>query len=274
MKMMIRWLAGLMAAILLTLSAAMGLFCLVTTDWWAERALASRHLQEKQQTRIDEAAEELAKRWQVSPEVIAPYTEGAASAYTLYIVSWWASLWQSDAPDTVLPVYLTGQQERSLIAEVMADPQFAAAHDAAMLRAIARDEVAYGLDEIVCGTVLPLRRSVVELAAEFLQEQFGLMDMRRTAAMGAGILAGAALLLTAMNRKAAGTMLITSGGLMALASVPVWLMDVHRMLRELNSIAPLQGDCMLLWMAIPWYGAALLLFVLGTVIIRIRDGRI
>lgn len=274
MKKMIRWLAGLMAAVLLTLSAAMGLFCLVTTALWAERAVVSGELQAKQQARIDEEAETLAKRWQVSPEVLAPYTEDAARTYTLDVVGWWDSLWQSDDPDTELPVYLTGQQERSLIAEVMADQRFAAAHDGTMLRAIARDEVAYGLDEIVCGTVLPLRRSVVELAAEFLQERFGLMDLRRTAMMGAGILAGAALLLMALNRKAAGTMLITSGGLMALASVPVWLMDVHRMLRELNSIAAIQGDCMLLWMAIPWYGAALLLIVLGMVIIRIRDGRI
>lgn len=274
MKKMIRWLAGLMAAVLLTLSAAMGLFCLVTTALWAERALVSGELQAKQQARIDEEAETLAKHWQVPPEVLAPYTEDAARVYTLYVVDWWDSLWQSDDSDTELPVYLTGQQERSLIAEVMADPQFSAAHDGTMLRAIARDEVAYGLDEIVCGTVLPLRRSVVELAAEFLQERFGLMDLRRTAMMGAGILAGAALLLMALNRKAVGTMLITSGGLMALASVPVWLMDVHRMLRELNSIAAIQGDCMLLWMAIPWYGAALLLIVLGMVIIRIRDGRI
>lgn len=272
MKTMLRWMACAVAAVLLTLSAALALFALTTTAEWAERALVSPSLQERQQKRIDEDAQTLAERWQVSMETLSPCVQGAAEAYSLCLADWWGALWSDQEADWYLPVSLT--DERALIAEVMADERFAAAHDRTMLRAIARDEVAYGLDETVCSAVLPLRRSVTELALSMAAQRVSLPEMRLLALKGAGVLAALALLLMALNRKAAGVTLMTAGGLMALLSVPVWLLDLHRMLRELNSIAAAMGDSFLLWLAIPWYGAALLLVLLGGVIIRIRNGRL
>lgn len=274
MKTIFRWLGAVLAACLLLGVAVLGCFSLATTEWWAQQALSAESLTARQQTRIDEAVGELAAKHQVSGDVLAPYVENAASRYQQTLAAWWQELWRDPDAELMLPVYLSQEAERELIAAVMADETFAAATESASRRAVARDEVAYGVDEIVCDAVLPLRRSVVELGLSMAADRVSLHEITRYALIGAGVLAGAALVLLLLARKAAGSALLTASGLMTLVSIPVWLLDIHAMLWELNVIAAVQADSVLLWLAIPWYGAALLLAAVGCIIIRIRNERL
>ena len=274
MKHIFRYICAMLTTLLLLSAALLGLACYASTGWYAEHALGNEALIAQQQARIDEKIEELAAKQQVSPETLTPWTADAARRHNAAMQQWWHALWHSEEADTALPAFLSAEEERALIAAVMADEGFAAATPSAQRRAAARDDVAYAVDEIVCGAVTPLRRSVVDLVLSAAVAHIDLPMLARLTLIAAGVLLVLAMLLLPMLRKVAGSTLLSTAGLMAALSVPVWLLDIARMLRSLNAIAAAQGSNALLWLAIPWYGAALVLAAAGTIIIRVGDERL
>lgn len=265
-----RYIAALLAVALLLSAAVLALFAEVTTESFARVTLGSEGLLMQQQAEIDTAADALADQWQVSPAVLDAWADGAARRHNEALAAWWGALWSDPAADAALPAWLDASQEWTLVAEIMADESFIAATDMTQRRAIARDEVAYALDEAVCNAVTPLRRSVVDMALALVQEAVSLPMLRRVALLGAAVLAGLALVLLLFAHRAAGSGLVAAGVLMALSAVPVVLMDVPGMLRQLSPIAAEQGLRVLLGMGVLWGVAALALVCVGLLIIGVK----
>lgn len=270
MRSVLRYVAALLAALLLLTAALLGAFCAVTTETFAVWAFGRESLLAQQQAEIDGAVSALTTKYQLSPEVLAPYAENAAARQSEALAAWWQGLWTDTAAETALPVYLDASQERELIAAVMADEGFIAATEEGQRRAIARDEIAFALDEAVCDAAVPLRRSIAELGVSMLADRMDLPTLRQAALIGAGVLAGAGLLCLLLAHRAAGGTLMATAVMMALVSVPVWLMDVPGMLKQLNPLAAKQGTSMLLCMGAVWYGAALALLLPGMLLIGIK----
>ena len=169
-----------------------------------------------------------------------------------------------------MPMWLSAEDEGVLVADVRRDAGFIACTQEAQRRAIARDEVAYALDEAVCDAVTPLRRSIVGMALSLVADVIPLALIRQVALLAAAVLAGIALVLLAMAHKAFGSALMATGLAMAGLTAPVWLADFPGMLAQLSDIAALQGRNALLCMALLWYGAAGVLLVGGAVIAAVK----
>lgn len=270
MRGMIRYIAALLAAVMLLGAALLGLFCLVTTELFARTALGTEVMLAKQQAAIDKTAASLAEAWQLSGQVLAPCAEGAAARQQAATAAWWGALWRDVAADPAMPAYLDAGQERALIAAIMADEGFLAATEEGQRRAIARDEIAYGLDEAVCDAVTPLRRSVAELGFASLAAWLPLPQLRQAALMGAGMLVLAGVLLLLLAHRAAGGTLLATAMMMVLVSIPVWLLNVPGMLKQLNVLAAKQGMSVLGCMGCAWYGAAALLALTGMCIVAVK----
>lgn len=270
MKTIFRYLAALLAVLCLVAAAALGLCCCVTTETFAREVNGTERLQTLQQHRIDSAAQALTERWQLSAAVLAPWTEGAAARQGEAVAAWWGALWRDEAADTAMPPWLDAQQEGDVVAQLRADAGFVALTDEAQRRAIARDEVAYALDEAVCDAVCPLRRSILTMGLELLQEIAPLPSIRLAALLIACALTSLALALLLLANRAMGSALLCTGLLMAGLTVPVWLADVPGMLAQLNEIAVLQGQNVLLCMALLWYAAAAAAVLCGLLIIGVK----
>ncbi len=271
MKNILRYLCALLAALLLFAAVLLGLGRYAATGFYADHALGNDALLSRQQIQIDAQVEELAETWHFSPDTVLPWVSGAARTYREALVAWWSDLWQDPDADPALPLFLSGGAERDMVAALLSDGTFSAATPGDMQRTVARDSVAYAVDEAVCGSVLPLRRSVIDFGLSAASSAVDLSMLARLTGIVAVILAVLALLLLLLARKAAGSALTAAGGLMLLASVPVWLLNIPGMLDQLSPIAEGQGLAALLWLALPWYGLALLLLLLGSLIIRARN---
>lgn len=270
MRGVLRYAAALMAVLCLLAAALLGLFCCMTTETFAREVNATADVRLLQQERIDAEAAQLCDRWQLSPEVLTPWTESAAQRQGEAVAAWWGSLWQDASADVYMPMWLSAVDEGSLVADVRADAGFIACTPESQRRAIARDEVAYALDEAVCDAVTPLRRSIIEMALSIVAEAVPLSAIRQAMQIAAVALAVIALGLLVVARKAAGSALVSAGLAMAGLTVPVWLADVPGMLAQLSDIAVLQGRNALTCMAILWYGAAAALVVGGWIIIAVK----
>lgn len=268
MKHVMSYIGAWLAAVLLLCAALLSLTLWATTETFMNRALGGNASVMRQQAAIDLQAAQLREAYAVSEATLAPWSDGAAQAHQRALARWWSGLWRGG--DAVWPGYLDAAGERELVAALMADEGFRVAHPADQLRTIARDEVAYQLDEAVCRAVLPIRRSVAELALALAPVEAAVL-LVRLMPWGIGVLLALAAGLMALLRRAAGSILTATAGLMALVSVPVWLMDLHGILRQLNEIAAVQGDAMLTWLAVPWYGAAAVIAAAGLLLIR-REG--
>ncbi|MBQ2952227.1 MAG: hypothetical protein IJE07_01585 [Clostridia bacterium] len=267
MKTIARYLAALLAVVCYVAAAALGLFCCVTTERFALEVNGTGALQLIQQRHINYAAATLTETWQLSETVLAPWTEGAAVRQGAAVAAWWGALWQQEDANAAMPAWLSAQDEADLVAQVRADEGFISLTEEAQRRAIARDEVAYALDEAICDAVTPLRRSIIAMGIELVRGEIPLPLVRRAALIGACGLAAVALVLLIIARKAAGSALLATGLMMAALTLPVWLADVPDMLHQLNGIALQQGRNALACMALLWYGAAAVAAVMGLLII-------
>lgn len=265
-----RYLSALAAILCLLGSALLALGCCVTTDVFAREVNATADVRTLQQGRIDAAAAELCARWQLSPEVLSAWTESAAQRQGDAVAAWWGSLWSDPGADWMLPMWLSAEEEGVLVADVRADAGFIACTPETQRRAIARDEVAYALDEAVCDAVTPLRRSIIEMALSIVAEAVPLSTIRQAMLIAAVTLAVIAAVLLVAAHRAAGSALVSAGLAMAGLTVPVWLADVPGMLAQLSDIAVLQGRNALTCMALLWYVAAAALVVAGWVIIAVK----
>lgn len=270
MRGVLRYAAAFLALLCLLVTALLALFCWVTTESFAREVNATADVRAVQQERIDAAAAALCDRWQLSPDVLAPWTELAAQRQGEAVAAWWGSLWSDPEADVMLPMWLSAADEGALVADVRADAGFIACTPEAQRRAIARDEVAFALDEAVCDAVTPLRRSIIEMGLSIVAEAVPLSTIRQAMLIAAVALAVIAVLLLLLARKAAGSALTAAGLTMAGLTVPVWLADVPGMLELLSDIAVLQGRNALMCMAVLWYGAAAALTVAGWVIIAVK----
>ncbi len=257
---------ALLAVICLLAAATLMLFVCVTTEAFARAVNGTAELQAMQQARIDRAAADLTARWQLQADVLTPWTENAAVRQGEAVAAWWGTIW-TDASDVAMPAWLDAEQEGVLVGDVRRDSGFIALTDEARRRAIARDEVAYALDEAVCDAVTPLRRSIAEVALDMLADVAPLPLLRQAALTGAAVLAGLALALLILARRSAGSALMAAGLTMAAATVPVALADIPGMLGQLSDIAAMQGRNALLCLAILWYAAACVPLLTGLIVV-------
>ncbi|MBR3765470.1 MAG: hypothetical protein IKK57_13090 [Clostridia bacterium] len=270
MKGLMRYLAAVLAVLCLMGAAVLAVFCCVTTERFALEVGETRMLRDLQQQRIDQAAAEMTERWQLSPELLTPWTQDAARLQSLAAVAWWGDIWSDAEADLAMPSWLTPQQEAELVAAIRADEGFIALTQETQRRAIARDEVAYAIDVAVCEAVTPLRRSVTEMLLTAAQEVVPLPMIRQAALIGAGVLTVLAVLLMLLAHRAAGSIFMAAGLMQAALSVPVILLDIPGMLAQLSNIAVLQGQNALACLGILWYGAAAAMLVLGLLIIGVK----
>ena len=267
-----RYIAAALAVLLLVASALAGLAWVLTTEQFA-LAVNAGDVQENQQKCIETHVSALTQAWGLSPETLAPSVAGAARRQSEAMAAWWSRLWRDPDADAEMPAFLDPGEERNLVAAIMADEGFAAAVEESQRRAVARDEIAYGLDEAVCEAVTPLRRSIVGMAAALGMEKMDLTLLPGSMLIAAGALLLLALPMLAAAHRALGSTLAASGVTMALLSLPVWWMDICGMLAELSPLAALQGANALRGLAILWYGAALVLLALGMIIIGVKKAR-
>lgn len=270
MKAMMRYVGALLAVVALLGAAVLALFGWVTTAQFAREVNGTQKLQTLQQLLIDRAADGLNERWQLAEDVLSPWTEDAAARQGEAVAVWWGALWQDADADTALPAWLTAEQEAILVADVRGDAGFIALTDENQRRAIARDEVAFALDEAVCDAVTPLRRSIVAMALDVAGDLVPLPMIRKAALIGAASLAVLAVVLLIVAHRAAGSALVCAGVTMAALTIPVWLADIPGMLEQLSRIAVQQGSNALACMALLWYGAALAEAVCGLIIIGVK----
>lgn len=211
-------------------------------------------------------------RWGLTTDALKEYTADAATRYSDALADWWHALWNEPQADAELPLYMDDEQERALVQAIMADPGYQAVADPGQYRAIARDEIAYTLDEAVCDAVLPVRRSIVDLALTTAADLLDLSLLRKAVLLGAGVLAATALVLLLLAHRAAGCILVTEGLVMGLLTLPVWALDLCGMLRQLNPLAAEQGSNVLACLGILWYGAAAVLALAGLLLIAVKRG--
>ncbi len=260
-------LAALCAAIALTLAVLLLLTAAATTAPVA-RLVLSAGAQEQQQ-RIDEAAAALSEKWHVSPQTLQAWSDGAAKTHRAALADWWQGLF-SGTSDAALPAFLDGEAERALIAAVLADASFTAHNDADSLRAIARDEIAYALDEAVCRAVLPLRRSLADAALAFAAPYLPMV--RLFALIAAAVLAvTAAVLCIWLNRGEAAVALLAAAEWMLVLSLPVLLVDIPGMAAALNPVAGQQAGRAMTLIGFAWYLPAAAYAVAGGILTRRKE---
>lgn len=257
-------------------SACVTLVCLLlmasfmTTALFMEVAIEGSA--QEQQRRIDVQADDLARQWHITPQVLTDCTAQAARTHRKTVAQWWSGLFTGES-DAMLPAFLTAETERSLVADIMADASFSAHVDADMKRAVARDEVAYALDEAVCAAVLPLRRSVMDLALSIAADRIPLPMVRPVLLTAAGVLTMIAAGLCVCLRRDAGTVMLATAVWMLLLSLAVWTMDIPGMLRPLNPAAALQGTRALQLLAVLWYGTAAMMTAAGLLVVSRKEAQ-
>ncbi len=257
---------SLLLTLLMQLACALLLIALVTSPVTMNAATGGKAA-EMAQSRIDQQALEIEQRWHITPGLLAELTQNAVNTHRTALSEWWEGLFDSAEYESY-PAYLTMEQERQLVSLVMADASFAAENDPELLRAIARDEVAYAVDQAVCRAVLPLRASLADLAANLASQRLP-MTMIRPAVLSVSLLClgASAVLMCALERRAGAAFVAAAGG-MALLSVPVMALNLPGMLAELSPIAARQAQQVLRLLGGCWFGAAALTGLLGVVIIR------
>lgn len=270
MRGFLRYICAFLAVVCLLGAAAAGLVVCMTTETFARCVNDSEAVQTLQQQRIDQTVAALGEEWGVSADTLAPWTENAAIQQAEAVAAWWGALWQDAEADTDMPVLLDSHEEAVLVADVRRDEGFIARTAESRRRAIARDEIAYVLDEAVCDAVTPLRRSILEMGLEMATESVELPMIRKVVMIGAGALALAALVLLILAHRMAGSTLVSAGLVMALLSVPVWLADIPGMLAQLSDVAVLQGANALWFLGMVWYGAAAALMAAGVVLMGLK----
>ena len=271
MKGLLRTIMALLTVLTLLAAALLGTLYLLT-DGAFIRLTGTASLRAQQQERIDQAAEALTLRWGLTTDALKEYTADAATRYSDALADWWHALWNEPQADAELPLYMDDAQERALVQAIMADPGYQAVADPGQYRAIARDEIAYTLDEAVCDAVLPVRRSIANLALTTAADLLDLSLLRKAVLLGAGVLAATALALLLLAHRAAGCILVTEGLVMGLLTLPVWALDLCGMLRQLNPLAAEQGRNVLACLGILWYGAAAVLALTGLMLIAVKRG--
>lgn len=269
-RAMLRLLGGWLCMLCLMGTLAASLAVLAGSGTFLRGVLADPSLLQQEQQMIDEAAQRLAQEQHVQADALAPWVTGAAGRYTRQLADWWQSLWHDPEAELALPEYFNAVQEREAVAAVMADEAFAAATEPARLKAVARDEVIWTLEQEVTTSVLPLRRSLMELALIYAAGKANPASVMSLMPLAAGVLATAAVLLLLLCRRGAGCILVSTGVVMVLLSVPVWLLDPFGLLHALNPLAAsqlLRGLTGLLGL---WYMAAIALLAAGTLLLRVR----
>jgi len=268
-----RYLAALLAVLTLLAAALLALAGAATTSAFMQAVYEAKEIRAQQQERIGQAAEALATRWHIAPETLSGFTDGAAGRHAQAVADWWGELWSDPEADPYLPVYLDAADERDMVNAIMQDEGFRALTDETQRRAIARDEIAYALDEAVCEAVTPLRRSVVELGISLLMEKVPLPLLRQGMLLGAAVLAAAGVVLLIAAHRATGSALTALGGTMLLCAAGIRALDIPGMLAQLSPAAEQQGSRALMLMAVLWLGTAAVMAATGLLISRIRRVR-
>lgn len=273
MKIAMRYLAALFAVLALLVAAASGLVCCITTGTFAREVNGTASLRAMQQSRIAAAAAALEADWQLAPGLLEPYVRDAAETQSAAVAGWWQDLWWDAEASADMPAFLDAAQERELIALLLQDEGFRAVTDDAQRRAIARDEVAYGLDEAVCDAVTPLRRSIVGMGISLAMERVSLPLVRKLLLLCTAALAALGLALLAAAHRLAGSAMVATGIVMGLCAVPVRLLDVPGMLAQLSPLAAEQGGNALICLGVLWLGTAAALLLAGLIVIRVKTGK-
>ncbi len=271
MRTALRWLGAMMAVALIVSAALLGMCWFVTTGTFMGEVLGNTV--DAAQERIKGEVLGISAEWYVSEATLSPWVENAAAGYAETVAEWWAALWQDASADAALPMFLDGSAERDMVAAIMADEAFVAATAADTLRSVARDDVAYAIDEAICEAVLPLRRSVVDVGLAMAAEQVDFPTLHKHAWLWAITLAAFAGIFIALLYKEAGCILVSAGGTMALCAVPVAWLGLDVLLAALNPLAAAQWQAGLALLGTIWGVLAAALCIVGLIIIAVRNRR-
>ncbi len=236
MKSVCRSLLFMLASVaqaLALLLAALALMSAGLLDRWTVATLCPA-----EQARIDAQVAQIAEQWSVSPTLLASWTQNAAEAYHDTLRAWVNALLCEEGADTVVPLFF-GERENAFVREIMADATFRAAVPEELRRAVARDEVAYAVDNVVRSAVFPLRISVVEAALRWISPRF---PLHQTRALIVGAIVGLLLahwLLACLIRCGRGAALAAAALVLAALLFLRWL-NLPGMLAELNALSALR----------------------------------
>lgn len=210
-----------------------------------ERVALKDELVSAQLARIEARVNELAQQHHFQPEtVLNLVTREAVEQYGREVVVWWTGLLQPE-PEVEIPAFEVSEIQ----AAVRADELFKENTSEGLRLRIARDEVAYEVGVAVRDAVLPVRASLVELAAPVALSKVdvarlvGLLDTAKHALLALCTLIVVIMLL--ICRGPAGTVYAggaaaAAGLLMLLAALGLWLMDIPGMIAPLSQLMAMQ----------------------------------
>ena len=193
---MVRGLLGYVLTLLLTISLAAACLLLLANRLLTDQALHERvstaaPVIDAQMARLEEAVNELAETYHFAPEtVLNILTRDSVVAYGRSMTAWWMGLLGPE-PEADAPF----PDSEAIEEAVRADELFRENTEDFMRRTIARDEVAYAISVEMQNAVMPIRQSLVSLAAPHLTSRDLPGLINRLAAVPAYLFGAAAVLL-------------------------------------------------------------------------------
>lgn len=200
--------------------------------------------------KIQEAAADVAASVGFDPALCDPYlTEETVSAYAEEAVDWWMQLLRGEVTDA--PVFTAD----GLADAIRADAVFQSRVPSAQRKKAARDQGAYGVTRAAEKCILPVRTSLLQIAADKGAESIvrlrGLMDTALPVSAGA---AGVLLLLLAVlgftgsagdRFRYIAAAFSAAGVLVLLGCAALTLTDLPGMLGQMNPLLEQQAQLLL-----------------------------
>lgn len=206
-----------------------------------ERVALSDEVVSAQMAKIETRVSELAQQHRFMPEtVLNIVTREAVEQYGRDVVAWWTGMLQPN-PDPEIPEFEVSEVQ----AAVRSDELFKENTSEGLRLRIARDEVAYEVGAAVRDAVLPIRTSLVELAAPIalakvdVPRLVGLLDTAKHVLLT--LCTALVVIMLLICRGPAGTVYAggaaaASGLLMLLAALGLFLMDIPGMIAPLSQM--------------------------------------
>lgn len=206
-----------------------------------ERVALSDAVVSAQMARIEARVDELAQQHHFMPEtVLNIVTREAVEQYGRDVVAWWTGMLQPE-PELEIPEFEVAEVQ----AAVRADELFKENTSEGLRLRIARDEVAYEVGVAVRDAVLPIRTSLVELAAPValakvdVPRMVSLLDTAKHALLALCMVLLVIMMLICRGPAGlvyAGGAAAAAGLLMLLAALGAYLLDIPGMIAPLSQL--------------------------------------
>jgi len=214
---------------------------LLTDTAMHERVALHDSVVSAQMERGEARVQELAQQHHFMPEtVLSLLTREAVEQYGRDVIAWWTGMLEAD-PDLEIPEFGVSEIQ----AAVRADELFKENTSEGLRLRIARDEVAYEVGVAVKNAVLPIRTSLVELAAPIalakvdVPRLVGLLDTAKYALLALCAALMVIMLLICRGPVGvvyAGGAAAAAGLLMLLVMLGVTMLDIPGMIRPLSEL--------------------------------------